>query len=91
MIVLSSLLAAPAVCYGNAASATQNGAVAPASGIYRLASANSAETNRVGRGTATDDRRQTDLWNGSDFPVAGRYQFARKAGPEMVSGNSDHQ
>jgi len=84
MIVLSSLIAAPALWLINAGSVVGEGR--SGSAMYQLVSADSAETDPVAiKGFMTAERRLADPRSGSDFPVAGRYQFARQGAAETVS------
>jgi hypothetical protein len=91
MIVLSSLIAAPAVWFISAGNVMQTDGVRSGARMYHLVSVNSAETDSGDiKGFMTAERRLADPRNGSDFPVLGRYQFARKgAAPEIVSDKSD--
>jgi len=90
MIVLSSLIAAPALWLINAGSVMRADEVRSGPTMYQLASVDSAETEPVNiKGFMTAEHRVADPRNGSDFPVAGRYQFARHGAPEIVSDQSN--
>ena len=79
MIVLSSLIAAPGLWFINAGSVAKIGESRPGSAMYQLVSVNSAQTDPVTlKGFITADRWLADPRHGSDFPVSGRFQFARK-------------
>jgi hypothetical protein len=84
MIVLSSLIAAPALWLINAGSVA--GEVRSGPAMYQLVSAGPADTDRVDiKGFMTAEHRLADPPSGSDLPVAGRYQFARQGAAEIVS------
>ena len=86
MTVLSSLIAAPALWLITAGSDMRADEVRSAPAIYQLASVNSAEADPVNaKGLMTAERSVTDPRNGSDFPVTGRYQFARHGDPQIAS------
>jgi len=90
MIVLSSVIAAPALWLINAGSVMRADEVRSEPTMYQLVSVNSTETDPVGiKGFMTAEHRAADPRNGSDFPMAGRYQFARHGAPEIVSDQSD--
>lgn len=85
MIVLSTLIAAPALWLINAGSIVGDG-VRSGPAIYQVVSADSARTGRVDiTGFMTAEHRLVDPRNSSDFPLAGRYQFARQGTVEIVS------
>ena len=85
MVVLSSLIAAPALWLINAGSLVGDG-VRSGPGMYQLVSAQSTRTGLVNsEGVMTAEHRLADPRNSSDFPVAGRYQFARQGMAEIVS------
>jgi len=86
MIVLSSLIAAPAIWFINEGSVMQTGDVRSSSTMYHLVSANSGQTEPGGlKAFVTAEHWRAEPRNSSDFPVSGRYQFARKAAPDIVS------
>jgi hypothetical protein len=86
MIVLSSLIAAPALWLINAGSVAGAEPVRSGPTMYQLVSAHSTDTGPLSiKGFMTAEHRLADPRNGSDFPVAGRYQFARQGAPEIVS------
>jgi len=85
MIVMSSLIAAPALWLINAGSVVGTDEDRSGPAMYQLVSANSTEAGRVNINFTTAEHGLADPRNGSDFPVAGRYQFARQGAPEIVS------
>jgi hypothetical protein len=86
MIMLSSLIAAPAMWIINSGSVMPTDEVRGGPAMYSLASVNSTDTDAIAsRGFATAEPRISDPKNGSDFPVSGRFQFARDAAPQVVS------
>jgi len=90
MIILWSLIAAPALWLINAGSVIQPDEVRSGPAMYHLVSVNAAETGPVDiEGFVTAERWLANPRNGSDFPVSGRYQFARKGASENVSDQSD--
>jgi hypothetical protein len=86
MIVLSSLIAAPALWLITAGSVLGADEVRSGPTMYQLVSASSTDTGPLNiKGLMTADRHLSDPRNGSDFPVTGRYQFARQGAPEIAS------
>jgi hypothetical protein len=89
MIVLSSLIAAPALWLINAGGVATTHEVHSDASMYHLASVNSAEAESINVNRLMTAEHWTDPRNGSDFPVSGRYQFARKRASEIVSDQND--
>jgi hypothetical protein len=88
MIVLSSLIAAPALWLINAGSVVSAGEDRAGPSLYQLVSVNSSDSDPVNiKGFMIAERRLAEPRNGSDFPVAGRYQFAREGAPEILSAH----
>jgi hypothetical protein len=91
MIVLSSLIAAPGLWFINAGSVARIEESRPGGAMYHLVSVNSAETDPVMfKGFMTAERWLADPRHGSDFPVSGRFQFARKGAPDAAANQYDN-
>lgn len=89
MIVLSSLIAAPALWLVEVGTGMRSDVVRSGSGIYHLVSANSSDAAPVGiKKFLTAGHWLDNLRNGSDFSVSDQNRVARKGASDIVTART---